>query len=173
MALSLGSVFVFFWTIFQPTQTDSDATQFIGFCNTLDLFRSSETSVFSSLPSLRAPCRRSFCGTKILDRSRVISIFGGEERGLKFWLVMFFSGHFSITRKRHEIHFGGWYCWTTRILSIAHSFLFNSIITQTVNFIHMNVWYTKEVFWGTEIIYWFFGYIAFSVRVVFTSNSTT
>ena len=39
----------------------------------------------------------------------VISIFrgGGGGGGLKFWLVMVFSGHFSITLKRHEIHFGG------------------------------------------------------------------
>ena len=155
MALSLGSVFVFFCTIFQPTQTDSDQTPLIGFCSSLDLFRSSEPSAFSSLHSLRAPCRRSFCGEKILDRQRVLP--GGSVILVSHGS----SGNFLITLKRHEIHFGGWYCWTTRILSIAHSFLFNSVITQTVNLIHMNVWYTKEVFWGTEIIQWFLGYIAF------------
>ena len=66
--------------------------------------------------------------------------------GLKFWSVIVFSAHFSITLKRHEIHFGGWHCWTTRILLIAHSLLFNSIITQTVNLIHVTKYETFRFF---------------------------
>ena len=57
------------------------------FCSSLVLFRSSEPNVFSSLPSLRAPCRRSFYGKKVL-------------------LVLVILGQFSISLKRDEIHFG-------------------------------------------------------------------